>query len=135
MGPFRVLEAVGDTKSAYKLELLAPMRIHPIFHISLLEPYHESTKPRRVQATPQPVEVEGELEHEVARILDSKIERQSLKYLVDWAGYGPEEQMWEPAENVVHAADAVTYFHRVYPLQPSPKDQPHQEPWRGRGCH
>ena len=116
MGPFRVLEAVGNAKLASKLEPLAPMRIHPVFHISMLEPYRKSTLPGRTQAMPQPVEVEGELEYEVARILDSKIKRWRLKYLVDWAGYGPEERMWEPAENVVHAADAVADFHQDYPL-------------------
>ena len=36
--------------------------------------------------------------------------------------------MWEPAENVVHATDEVADFHQDYPLRPSPKDQPHQEP-------
>ena len=133
MGPFQVLEAVGNAKFAYNLELPAPMRIHPVFHISLLEPYRKSMLPRRVQAVPQPIKVKGELEYEVARISDSKIERWRLKYLVDWAGYGPEERMWEPAENVVHAADAVTDFHRDYPLRPSPKDQPHQEPQSRRG--
>ena len=75
MGPFRVLELVGDAKLACKLELPVQMQIHPVFHVSLLEPYRESTLPGRVQAIPHPVEVEGELEYEVARILDSKIER------------------------------------------------------------
>jgi len=128
MGPFQVLETVGDAK------LKLPALIHPIFHISLLELYRKSTLPGRAQATPQPVEVEGELEYEAAWILDSKIERQRLKYLVDWAGYGPEERTWElAAENVVHAANAVADFHQKYPLRPSPKDQPHQEPRSGRG--
>ena len=137
MRPFRVLEVVGNTKLAYKLELPAQMQIHPVFHVSLLEPYRESMLPGRIQATPQPVEVEGQLEYEVAWLLDSKIERWRLKYLVDWVGYGPEELTWEPVENMVHAADAVADFHREYPLRPSPKDQPRQEPQSGAGasCH
>jgi hypothetical protein len=37
-----------------------------------------------------PVEVQGELEYEVAGILDLKIERRRLKYLVDWVNCGPK---------------------------------------------
>jgi hypothetical protein len=74
MGPFKVLEVIGEGKLAFKLELPAQMRVHPVFHVSLLEPYRESVLPGRVQAPPFPVKVEGELEYEVARILDSKIE-------------------------------------------------------------
>ena len=32
MGPFKVLEVIGDRKLAYKLELPAPMRVHPMCH-------------------------------------------------------------------------------------------------------
>ena len=39
MGPFKVLEIVGDGQAAYKLGLPTQMRVHPVFHISLLEPY------------------------------------------------------------------------------------------------
>ena len=98
------------------------MRVHPVFHVSLLEPYRESILPGRVQEPPLPVEVEGELEYEVEKILDSRIERRKLKYLVDWVGYGPEERTWEPAENVKNARDAVANFHQAYPLRPYPQD-------------
>jgi len=88
----------------------------------LLEPYRENVLPGRVQEPPPPVEVEGEVEYEVAAILDSKIERGKLKYLVDWVNYGPEERTWEPVENVENSPDAIAAFHRAYPLRPSPQD-------------
>ena len=84
MGPFKILGVVGDGKMAYRLELPARMgKIHPVFHVSLLEPYHENKWEGRVQEPPPPEEIEGELEYEVEEILDSKIVRGKLKYLVN----------------------------------------------------
>jgi len=39
MGPFRVLQVVGESKMPYKLALPLQMHIHPVFHVFLLEPY------------------------------------------------------------------------------------------------
>ena len=116
LGPFRILEIVGDGKLAYRLELPAQMgRTHPVFHASLLEPHRENPWVGRVQEPPPPDEVEGELEYEVQEILDSKLARGKLMYLVDWVGYGPEERTWEPVENVERAEEAVTHLHQAYP--------------------
>jgi hypothetical protein len=59
LGPFKITEIVGESKLAFKLELPHTMRIHPVFHGSLLEPYHANTIPGRTQPPPPPVEVEG----------------------------------------------------------------------------
>jgi hypothetical protein len=97
MGPFTVKEKVGESGLAYRLELPERMRIHDVFHVSLLEPYLESRIVGRVQQPVLPVEVEGELEWEVKEILDSKVEHGRLLYFVDWVGYGPVlEPPWPP---------------------------------------
>jgi hypothetical protein len=120
MGPFKVLGVVGDGELAYRLELPGSMKqIHPVFHVSLLEPYHENRWVERVQPPPPPEEIEGELEYEVKEILDSRVIRGKLQYLVDWVGYGPEERTWEPEEAVENAPAAVAMFHQAYPDRPS----------------
>ena len=126
MGPFPIEEVVGQGKLAYRLLLPPQMRIHPVFHVSLLEPYWENRFAGRIQEPPPPDEIEGELEYEVKEILDSKFVRGRLKYLVEWEGYGPEERTWEPAENIQHAVDAVAEFHQHYPEQPSLRNLPQQ---------
>jgi hypothetical protein len=127
MGPFKILQVVGESKLAFKLELPPRMRIHSVFHVSLLEPYRENTIEGRIQPPPPPPdEIDGELEYEVKEILDSKIVRGKLQYYIDWEGYTPEERTWEPAESVEHAADAVANFHRRYPNRPASHDLPAQ---------
>jgi hypothetical protein len=55
----------------FQLKLLGSMKIHPIFHVSLLEPYHMSTVPRKIHDPLPPIEIDGEQEYEVEYILDS----------------------------------------------------------------
>jgi hypothetical protein len=65
--PFEVVQMVGSV--AYKLKMNPGWRVHPVFHVSLLEPYRESG---RVQPPPPPVEMEGALEYEVESILEHR---------------------------------------------------------------
>jgi hypothetical protein len=132
MGPFVVKEVVGESGLAFRLELPEKMRIHDVFHVSLLEPYQESGIVGRMQGPAPPVEVEGEIEWEVKEVLDSKIERGKLLYLVDWVGYGPESRTWEPTEHVEHASDVIADYHHAYPLRPSPRDVPNRSHRRRR---
>ena len=115
MGPFPILEVVGESKSAYKLELPPQMRIHPVFHVSLLDTHRPNTIPERTQPPPPPEEVLGELEYEVERILDSRWKRGRRLYLVDWKGYSPEERTWEPEAHLEGAAEAIAEYHRHHP--------------------
>jgi len=56
-GKFQIEKLIGT--SAYRLKL-PPMagKIHPVFHISLLEPYRYHTIPERRSSTPPPVDLE-----------------------------------------------------------------------------
>src|SRR5437762_14353957 len=57
-GLFEIQEVVGESKLAFKLKLLRHMRIHSVFHISLLEPYHDNPFPGRIQPAPPPIVVD-----------------------------------------------------------------------------
>jgi hypothetical protein len=51
MGPVNVLQAEG--KRSYKLELPPQMKIHPVFHVSLLEPIMIPPDPKWKKEPPQ----------------------------------------------------------------------------------
>ena len=69
--PFKVLAKKGSR--AYKLEISPRWKVHPVFHVSLLEPYQASNRPNREQPPRDPEDIEGDLEWEIARIVKSEI--------------------------------------------------------------
>ena len=117
VGPFKILAKLG--LQAYRLELPNTMRqIHDVFHVSLLDPAKENTIPDRIQSPPPPVILDNEAEFEVEEVLDSKVSRRRLFYLVKWLGYPSFENSWEPASNLKHTSSLIAEFHRKYPSKP-----------------
>ena len=82
MGPFRIVKAVG--KHAYELKLPLQMKIHPVFHVSLLEPYRIPADPERRVEPPKVEEIEGEENHVLKKVADSRVNRSKkrVEYLV-----------------------------------------------------
>ncbi|MBW0465292.1 hypothetical protein O181_005007 [Austropuccinia psidii MF-1] len=119
LGPFPMLKKVST--HAFHLKLLSQWKsIHPVFQISLLEQLKESTIPNRHQELPPPIIIEEEEEWEVSQILDSKINREELRYLVEWKGFSqyPERSTWEPTENLKNFPELVNDFHYLHPDKP-----------------
>jgi len=91
----------------------------------MLEQHPPNTIPNRIKEPPPPIEIKGDLEYEIAEILDSKIDcrrRCKLLYLVKWLGYEGtnDETSWLPADELSHASDLVADFHNSYPDKPRP---------------
>ena len=85
-------------------------RIHPTFHVELLKTYipnDDKRFPARRNTKPGPLpEFEDDERYEVETILKSKTnpKKETIHYLVKWAGWGHENNTWEPAENIDQGA-------------------------------
>ncbi|MBW0476105.1 hypothetical protein O181_015820 [Austropuccinia psidii MF-1] len=120
LDPFPILKKVSN--HAYHLKLTSQWKsIHPVFHISLLEPVKTSTIPNRHQGPPPPIIIEEE-EWEVSQILDSKLKRGKLWYLVEWKAFSQdsERSTWEHTESLKNCPELVKDFHFLYPDKPGP---------------
>jgi len=110
IGPFKVLERVG--KVAYKLQLADGMKMHNVFHVSLLKAYRDDGT---VQPPPPPELIDGELEYEVEQVISFDEKRK--RYLVKWLGYGHENNTWEQERNVANAPDKTAKYWQMVQLR------------------
>jgi hypothetical protein len=93
-------------------------RLHPVFNVVKLTPAPADLIVGRHPKLPPPPElVEGEEEYLVEEILDSKMFRGQLRFLIKWEGYGVEHNTWEYATDV-HAPKRLAEYYRKHPAAP-----------------
>lgn len=103
-GPFIVVKRAG--KAAYKLQLPANLRIHPVFHASSLRPFHgDSEDPDRSVSQRAPATMTTAIDKEVETLLDTRTIRRrgvppSVEYLVKWKNLPHGEASWEKADTL-----------------------------------
>jgi hypothetical protein len=89
IGPFPIISQ--PSAMSFTLHLPSTIRIHPVFHVSQLEPEAPNTFEDREQPPPPPLIVDGKPEYLIERIIDSKYNRTrrhcQLLYHVKWVGY------------------------------------------------
>ena len=103
-GPFEILARVGPV--AYQLALPPNLRIHNVFHVSLLKKYiHDAT--HIIDWDVIQVEPEGDFPVESDCILERRemnLRNRSIGQVkVQWKHLGPDEATWELERNMREA--------------------------------
>jgi hypothetical protein len=118
IGPYTIIKKINAV--VYELDLPPTLSIHPVFHVSLLEPYREG-HPEQTQAPPPATTVEGQEEYEPERILDSRLINGHHEFLIKWAGFTDDHNEWKTYDDVKHLK-VVRAFARKHPEKPLPTD-------------
>ena len=106
MGPLRVKKLVGrrdpvtdevmvEHVRAVELELPPLMRVHPVFHVSLIKAYKSDGTPREV--APLQFDDDGAPKWEAQVIREDRHSGRNgrvKEFLVRWKGFGPEHDCW-----------------------------------------
>ena len=119
VGPFPIIRKIS--RAAYELQLPDAWYIHPVFHISLLKPWRESSwsspgdlQPANIEPAPKPT-------YEVERILRWRrvqVGRKKMReFLVTWHGYPLEEAMWIPESNFHFPAQLKAQIKQDRPVE------------------
>ena len=88
LGPFEIKKVLEFDN--YELWLPPKMRIHPVFHISLL-------KPTENEPTKEDMELD---EFEVEKLVDKRVQGKQTQYRVRWKGFEEKDDTWEPRKNL-----------------------------------
>ncbi|KAH9750077.1 Endonuclease [Citrus sinensis] len=113
-GPFRVVRRVGNV--SYQLQLPPRLKIHPVFHVSLLKPYHEDMgEPSRGESRRAPTAVVTAFDKDVDYIIaDRTVSRRSVpahsEYLVKWKNLPESEATWEREDDLWQFAEHIQHF-------------------------
>jgi len=107
IGPFAIIARVGLV--AYKLGLPPTVRVHPVFHVSLLKAYKSDGR----YQPPAPLtdligdEVHFQIGNLVAARMAGPKNNQRRQFLVHWAGYDAGHDTWENEEDLKEDAPEV----------------------------
>jgi len=116
VGPFPVTAVVNA--NAHTLALPPQLQaLHPTFNIDKLKAYHDGraafpSRPLRNDRPPPDAQADsnGDQQWYVERVVACRQRGRTRQYLVEWKGYPPEENTWEPRSALRGAAQALADF-------------------------
>ncbi|SOV04873.1 uncharacterized protein UDID_17220 [Ustilago sp. UG-2017a] len=97
-GPYPVQEQIG--RRAYRITLPANLRVHDVFHVSMLEPARTSSLAQWAEQPTIPSLPDEDLDFEVEALIDKCSHHGVTEYKVLWRGYSEEAASWEPVSNL-----------------------------------
>ena len=116
VGPYEITSVMPN---AVELKLPKTLCIHPVVNISRVKPYL-GPLPGQPVSRPGLIHVteDRDEEYKVDTIIDSRIYKGKLQYLVHWKGYDESERTWEPVSNLKNSPEIVEQFHKSHPSAP-----------------
>jgi hypothetical protein len=118
IGPFEVMQQINPKVFCLRMSNKYPGL--PIFNVDHFKKYVESLEEFRERSVlPETRMKKAEKEEfTVEKILKHKYEKKGkiIKYLVQWEGYGPQFDSWEPKAHLTNALRILSEYRKVHNL-------------------
>jgi hypothetical protein len=100
---------------AYELDIPHTWKIHPVISIAHLEPYKKDPYDRAEKPVPDIIVDDSREQHEeweVDEIIAHRYNkrRKREEWLDTWKNFGPEQNTWEPVDNLTNATEQLDTF-------------------------
>jgi Chromo (CHRromatin Organisation MOdifier) domain len=114
LGPYRVIDKISS--SSYLLNLPSYLsRLHPVFHVSLLEPYHDPSV-FHSHSEPEPFQLADDSALNIHSIYDARKIGHQYEYFVRWKNQPESKNSWIPLSNIPTSHNKLLdHFHRCNP--------------------
>ncbi|RZK29128.1 MAG: hypothetical protein EOO61_21125 [Hymenobacter sp.] len=117
-----MIKEAHKNSNSYVLDLPKSWNVFPVFHTSLLAPYHQNEIDGRVQPPPPSVVIDGDKEYEIEAIVDQRKRYGTVQYLVKWVGYPLDEKSdWINKDGLEHAKEILQEYLDKRNNLPAPK--------------
>ena len=115
-GPFTITKVLSPLSNELKLPTL--WKIHPVFHASLLTPYHENEIHGPNFLTPPSDLINNEEEYEIEWILKHCGPPKNQSYLIRWKGYTTKEDAWLTEAELGNTAEFLYAYKKRIKVSP-----------------
>jgi len=106
IGPFPIVKQVH--KDSYELKLSKGLKLHPVFHTSLLKLYQQD--PNRKQKTSKVVLADGSVGQLVDSVIGYRKYRGKVQYKIKWLGETEDQATWEPESELGQIPGLIQEF-------------------------
>jgi transposase InsO family protein len=131
IGPFLITDIIG--RQAYKLDLPPQVKTHPVFHVSVLEPYFPRDGEDPSTHDPPVVLPDGTEEWEIEKIVDDRTRYGKTEYRCRWKSWDAAYDTWQREEDLKNCREVLDEYLRDRRKKREPPGRTSEEPARKRG--
>ena len=113
IGPFPIIKVINPV--SVQLQLPSHFKIHNSFHVSCVKRARTTDlfPNRPTLDKPPPVilaDKDKESEWEIERVVDKRMSRGRVEYLIKWKGYDQHDNQWLPMSQLTNAREVIKDF-------------------------